>query len=376
MDKDFDVADYEQMQKIHDLYEPARKRARCRTKNTQRSSSLPPLPSLEGVDHLISDISTEAMFTMTQEEVAKVLETPVPTIPLELNTEQPSLLQSTGPEATAPVHINPGTTPVLSQSVDKSIHEIETPITIAPAQPRPAVDINLTTTAVLPKVIPKDTSSVKIQSPVVVSKVITEQPKKTLDKYLTETKDQYAERIAKLPKPHELPADASPNTEVNYNGIAMSKKVVDTLLAQKRQEQIQLPDVHTSAKKIQEQKHQPTPEIENTEDTETYIDVELDADNNIISGQGDVQVYVPNSDKNKNKLKTSQKMELPIEISYDDNGKTTRKRKLPTAEEIEKYKIIVTIAVDTSKLKSPIPEGKQDPNFKYCSMCDKKFTRQ
>ena len=125
-----------------------------------------------------------------------------------------------------------------------------------------------------------------------------------------------------------------------------------------------------------DQKHQPVTEIEKTEDTETYIDIELDADGNIISGKGDVQVYVPSSDKNENKPKTPPKMEQPIEISDDDNGKTTRKRKLPTAEEIEKYKIIVTIAVDTNKLRPPVPEGEQDPNFKYCSMCEKKFTRQ
>ena len=156
MDKDFDVADYEQMERIHDLYEPARKRAACHTKNAQRTSSLPPLPSLEGVDHLITNISSEPMFTMTQQEVAKVLETPVPTIPLELNTEQLFSLQSTGPEETAPVPINPGTTPLLSQSADKSIHEIETPITIAAAQPTPTVHVNPTTTALLPKVIRKE----------------------------------------------------------------------------------------------------------------------------------------------------------------------------------------------------------------------------
>ena len=251
MDKDFDVTDYEKMQRVYDLYAPERERARCRTKNTQKSSSLPPMLSLEGFEHLISDLSTEPMITMTQQEVATVLETPVPTIPLELNTEEPGLLQSSGAEATTAVDINPGTTPLLSQSVpeDKSIHEIQTPITIPPAQPTPAVHINPTTRSVRPKVIPKDRSSGKIQSPVVISKVITEQPKKILDKYLTETKDQYAQRVAKLPKPHKLPTDTSPDTEINYNGIAMSKKVVDTLLAQKRQEQIQLADVHTSAKK-------------------------------------------------------------------------------------------------------------------------------
>ena len=58
--KTFDVVDYEKMERVHDLYGGARERARCCTKNTQKSSSLPPLPSLEGVDYVISNISTEA----------------------------------------------------------------------------------------------------------------------------------------------------------------------------------------------------------------------------------------------------------------------------------------------------------------------------
>ena len=46
------------------------------------------------------------------------------------------------------------------------------------------------------------------------------------------------------------------------------------------------------------------------------------------------------------------------------------------AAEIEAYKITVTVAVDTSKLRPPVPEGEQDPNFFYCTMCDKRFKQR
>ena len=96
--------------------------------------------------------------------------------------------------------------------------------TIPPAQLTLAVHINPATRSVLPKVIPKDSSSSKIQSPVVISKVITEQPKKTLDKYLMGTNDKYAEHIEKLQKPNKLRTDASLDTEVKCRGIADVQK--------------------------------------------------------------------------------------------------------------------------------------------------------
>ena len=43
----------------------------------------------------------------------------------------------------------------------------------------------------------------------------------------------------------------------------------------------------------------------------------------------------------------------------------------PTAAEIEAYKITVTVPVDTSKLRPPVPEGEQDPNFFYCTYVTK-----
>ena len=126
------------------------------------------------------------------------------------------------------------------------------------------------------------------------------------------------------------------------------------------------------SKKINQQQ-----KLENTEDTERYVDVELNADT-IISLV--VKVMYKFMDQAVIKTKISQKhhqrRNLPIEISDHDNGKTSRKRKLPNAEEIETYKIIVTVAVDSNKLTLPVPEGEQDPNFKYCPMCGKTFIRQ
>ena len=48
----------------------------------------------------------------------------------------------------------------------------------------------------------------------------------------------------------------------------------------------------------------------------------------------------------------------------------------PTAAEIEAYKITVSVPVDTSKLPPPVPKGQQDPNFFYCTMCDKRFKQR
>ena len=48
----------------------------------------------------------------------------------------------------------------------------------------------------------------------------------------------------------------------------------------------------------------------------------------------------------------------------------------PTAAEIEAYKVTVSVPVDISKLPPPVPEGKQDPNFFCCTMCDKRFKQK
>ena len=53
-----------------------------------------------------------------------------------------------------------------------------------------------------------------------------------------------------------------------------------------------------------------------------------------------------------------------IEMSDSEKETTTSKKIVqPTADEIEAYKITVTVQVDTSKLPPPVPEGKQGPKF-------------
>ena len=76
--------------------------------------------------------------------------------------------------------------------------------------------------------------------------------------------------------------------------------------------------------------------------------------------------------KSRGKTKTDDKDVIEITDSEKEST-TTKKIVQPTAAEIEAYKITVTVPVDTSKLHPPVPEGIQDPNFFYCTMCDKRF---
>ena len=145
------------------------------------------------------------------------------------------------------------------------------------------------------------------------------------------------------------------------------------------QQASQLPDVHTSSKKTEQDKDDRVKELEkkkkDIEHTETYVDVEIDEDGNMITSNPDIQVYVPANDKQQDKPKTAVETQEPMEIS-DDEVKTTLTRKLPTFKQIEKYKVMVTFKVDTSKLPPPIPEGEQDPDYHYYTMCNKKFTHE
>ena len=170
INKDFNTSELGKNEMLHKLYEPVRKR--CHMKNASKSSSLPSLPSLESVKELITNVSTEDMITLIQEEIHTVLDCPVPTIPLDLNTESTRA-------------------PALSDSMckEQSIQNIETQV--------------------------------------VIPKVITKQPKKTIDKYFMESKTKYVDRVSKLLKVHELPTDADSDTEVNYGGILMAKNVAD-----------------------------------------------------------------------------------------------------------------------------------------------------
>ena len=200
--------------------------------------------------------------------------------------------------------------------------------------------------------------------------VITHQPKRTIDEFFPKTKT-FSEEVQVLPKLSELPATADHHTRVNYSGIPMSKEVAERLEEGKKEKAHELATVHTSSKK-------------NVTCGETYVDVEIDPDGNVLASNSEVNIFVPGSDKKKETVKddkTEEKVELEADdvIEVDDSEKetgTTKKILQPTAAEIEAYKVTVTVPVDISKLPPPVPEGKQDPNFFYCTMCDKKFRQK
>ena len=200
--------------------------------------------------------------------------------------------------------------------------------------------------------------------------VITDQPKRTIDDFFPKTRS-YIEEVQNLPKLGELPAAADSQTRVNYSGIPMSKEVAQKLEEGEKEKRHELATVHTSSKK-------------NVTRGETYVDVEIDGDGNVLASNREVNIFMPDSDESKkkiedNKIKEKVQLEPDDVIEVTDSEKetgTTKKIVQPTAAEIEAYKVTVSVPVDTSKLPPPIPEGKQDPNFFYCTMCDKKFKQK
>ena len=144
----------------------------------------------------------------------------------------------------------------------------------------------------------------------------------------------------------------------------MSEEVAERLEEGKKEKTHEPATVHTSSKK-----------------DVIYVDVEIDCDGNVLASNREVNILMPDTDKMKktakdDKFKENFQLETDDVIEIIDSEKesaTSRKIVQPTAAEIEAYKITVSVPVDTSKLWQLIPEGKQDVNFFYCTMCDRRF---
>ena len=192
--------------------------------------------------------------------------------------------------------------------------------------------------------------------------VITEQPKRTIDDFFPKTRS-FTKEVQNLPKLSDVPATADRLTRVNYSGIPMTKEVAETLEQGKKKKRDEIATVHSSSKK-------------NVTCGETYVDVEIDNEGNVLASNSQVNILLPNVD-DKSKGKTQPDDEDVIEITDSEKESTTSKKIVqPTAAEIEAYKVTVSVPVDISKLPPPVPEGKQDPNFFYCTMCDKRFKQK
>ena len=189
--------------------------------------------------------------------------------------------------------------------------------------------------------------------------VITEQPKRTIDDFFPKEMS-YRQEVENLPKLNELPPDPDHTTRINYGGIPMTKQVAEELEKNKRKSKNEIAAVHKK----------------NVTCGETYVDIEKDDEGNVLASNSEVNILLP-SDDDKSKGKTKADDKDIIEITDSEKESTTTKKILqPTAAEIEAYKITVSVPVDTSKLPPPVPKGQQDPNFFYCTMCDKRFKQR
>ena len=189
--------------------------------------------------------------------------------------------------------------------------------------------------------------------------VVTEQPKCTIDDFFPKTRS-FTEEVQNLPKLSDVPASADCETCVNYSSIPMSKQVVEILEQGKKKKRDEIATVHRLSKK-------------NVTCGETYVDVEIDNEGNVLGLNSEVNILLANVD-DKSKGKTQPDDADIIEIT--DRLKeliTSKKIVQHMAAEIEAYKVSVSVLVDILKLLPPVPEGKQDLNFFYCTMCDKRF---
>ena len=118
--------------------------------------------------------------------------------------------------------------------------------------------------------------------------VITDQLKRTIDDFFPKTRS-YIEEVQNLPKLGELPAAADSQTRVNYSGIPMSKEVAQKLEEGEKEKRHELATVHTSSKK-------------NVTCGETYVDVEIDDEGNVLASNREVNIFMPDTDESKKKI--------------------------------------------------------------------------
>ena len=157
--------------------------------------------------------------------------------------------------------------------------------------------------------------------------VIMDQPKRTIDNFFHKRRS-YSEEVQLLPKLSEVPVAADRETQVNYSGIPMSKQLAKKLEQGKKEKPDDIATVHTSSKK-------------NVTCGETYVDVEIDNDGNVLASNSKVNILLPNVD-DKIKGKSQPDDRDVIEITDSEKESTTSKKIVqPMAAEIEAYKVTV-----------------------------------
>ena len=126
--------------------------------------------------------------------------------------------------------------------------------------------------------------------------VIMEQPKCTLDDFFPKEMS-YRQEVENLPKLNELPPDADHTTRINYGGIPMTKQVAEELEKNKREKKDEIAAVHKK----------------NVTCGETYVDIEIDGEGNVLASNSEVNILLPSDDdKSKGKTKTDDKDVIEI----------------------------------------------------------------
>ena len=371
MDLDFDIPGSETTDMLLELYHPAKRH--CRTKNVSSGSKLPTITQSQKVRSTTTVPETAAWdvdlpFLQDVEDV------------IAADTSQKESIQV---------------------SVHKQRRHLESSEVIKPFD------------------FAKSTKEVQNLNPAETGTVIVNQPK------ASNTQVFPSETPESVPLFQDIPKDAHPTTLVRYSGVQMQKQIAE-FLDQNKKKPKDIPKVHKPTKSQKDNSEtfvtvevdenieilNPVQQIstdvqeeKKTKEQETVSskqDSSKKEEDNPNKGKQDIQVISSDDNttedtrkheqkRNKTKLgeTVSTKEDLTKKQEDNSNEEEPDSEVASSEENTEDVKlaevikcakndpnkliVVVTRAVDTSKLPPPIPEGEQDPNYIYCTRCDKKF---
>ena len=369
-----------------DLYEPARKR--CRVKNVQQPTALPRLPSVD-IPAPAEKEQDGDNITVTEKEMNKLLESTSAIFPLDINV--PELIQTQNPIQTG---VSTDQIPPLDLNIDEPIQDQESAQTGVSTHETPLLDVNID------KPIQGQQSAME--------NVITTQPRATVGQIFQRKE---VSDVLSRPKLQDLPPDADPSTDVNYYGIAMTKRVAEMVEMAKTKKKQDLPTVHKSSKK---QVSTTQPEIshffreQKMQTDADVVTIEIDHDEDSVNVHGDIEIFVPETpateqnvpieektveiknvaiepedvatetveiqstetenETEEENIPSTSKSNIQKDVTKDDKGEANQIT-MPTLEEINKMKIYIPQNKDTTKVLPPIAAADRDPTHFYCELC-------
>ena len=371
MDLDWDIPGSETADMLHDLFHPPKRQ--CRTKNVSSGSKLPSItqsPKVRSTTTVpkASACDVDLPFLQDVEDV------------IAADTSQKESVQVT---------------------VHKQRKHLESSEVIKPFD------------------FAKSTKEVQKLNPAETGSVIVNQPK------ASNTEVFRSETPESLPLFQDIPKDAHPTTMVTYSGVPMQKQIAE-FCDQNKKKAKDIPKVHKPTKSQKDDSEtlvtvevdqnieilNPVQQIstdvqeeKKTKEQETVSskkDSSKKEEDNPNKGKQDIQVissddnttedttkHQQKRNKTKQQKTVSSKEHLTKKQEDNSNAEEEDSEVASSEENTEDVKlaevikcakndpnkliVLVTRAVDTSKLPPPIPEGEQDPNYIYCTRCDKKF---